>query len=188
MPLTIRPATENDQPAIRRLIAEVRLPRMNLQWPNFVVAEEDREMVGMGQVKSHGDGSRELASIAVLPLPLREDGDRCQFTASVAVRLDLAHADHLSVLLSHHEIGPLKVHPRQTYLGNEASDCRLVVLGRGTDGERHPGGSRLSRGPPTQPKECRTPPTPSSTYTTTPSTRCSMGRAASTRSWRLRPS
>jgi N-acetylglutamate synthase-like GNAT family acetyltransferase len=67
MPLTIRPATENDQPAIRRLIAEVRLPRMNLQWPNFVVAEEDREMVGMGQVKSHGDGSRELASIAVLP-------------------------------------------------------------------------------------------------------------------------
>jgi N-acetylglutamate synthase-like GNAT family acetyltransferase len=67
MPLTIRPATENDQPAIRRLIADVRLPRMNLQWPNFVVAEEDGEMVGMGQVKSHGDGSRELASIAVVP-------------------------------------------------------------------------------------------------------------------------
>jgi N-acetylglutamate synthase-like GNAT family acetyltransferase len=67
MPLTIRPATENDQLAIRRLIAEVNLPRMNLQWPNFVVAEEDQEIVGMGQVKSHGDGSRELASIAVLP-------------------------------------------------------------------------------------------------------------------------
>jgi len=67
MPLTIRPATENDQPAIRRLIAEVRLPGMNLQWPNFLVAEEDGEMVGMGQVKSHGDGSRELASIAVVP-------------------------------------------------------------------------------------------------------------------------
>src|SRR5216684_5856432 len=67
MPVTIRPATENDQLAIRRLIAEVRLPRMNLQWPNFVVAEDDQEFVGMGQVKSHGDGSRELASIAVLP-------------------------------------------------------------------------------------------------------------------------
>jgi N-acetylglutamate synthase-like GNAT family acetyltransferase len=67
MPITIRPATENDQLAIRRLIAEVRLPRMNLQWPNFMVAEEDGEMVGMGQVKSHGDGSRELASIAILP-------------------------------------------------------------------------------------------------------------------------
>jgi N-acetylglutamate synthase-like GNAT family acetyltransferase len=67
MPLTIRPATEKDQPAIRQVIAEVHLPRMNLQWLNFVVVEEDREIVGMGQVKSHGDGSRELASIAVVP-------------------------------------------------------------------------------------------------------------------------
>src|SRR5260370_1431136 len=67
MPLTIRPATQDDQPAIRRVIAEVHLPRMNLQWPNFVVVEEDREIVGMGQVKSHRDGSRELASIAVVP-------------------------------------------------------------------------------------------------------------------------
>jgi N-acetylglutamate synthase-like GNAT family acetyltransferase len=40
---------------------------MNLRWPNFVVAVEDGEVVGMGQVKSHGDGSRELASIAVVP-------------------------------------------------------------------------------------------------------------------------
>jgi N-acetylglutamate synthase-like GNAT family acetyltransferase len=67
MPLTIRPATEADQAGILRLIKEVRLPRMNLRWPNFVVAEEDGEVIGMGQVKSHGDGSRELASIAVVP-------------------------------------------------------------------------------------------------------------------------
>src|SRR5216683_7113634 len=67
MPLTIGPATEADQSRILRLIKEVRLPRMNLRWPNFVVAEEDGEVVGMGQVKSHGDGSRELASIAVVP-------------------------------------------------------------------------------------------------------------------------
>jgi len=67
MPLTTRPATEADQPRILGLIKEVRLPRMNLRWPNFVVAEEAGEMVGMGQVKSHGDGSRELASIAVVP-------------------------------------------------------------------------------------------------------------------------
>ncbi len=67
MSLTIRAATEADQPTIRRLIKEVHLPRMNLQWANFVVAEEDHEVVGMGQVKSHGDGSRELASIAVVP-------------------------------------------------------------------------------------------------------------------------
>jgi N-acetylglutamate synthase-like GNAT family acetyltransferase len=67
MPLTVRPATEADQPRILRLIKEVRLPRMNLRWPNFVLAEEDGEVIGMGQVKSHGDGSRELASIAVVP-------------------------------------------------------------------------------------------------------------------------
>lgn len=67
MPLTIRPATEADQPTIRALIKEVHLPRMNVQWPNFLVAEGDGTLVGVGQAKSHGDGSRELASIAVLP-------------------------------------------------------------------------------------------------------------------------
>jgi N-acetylglutamate synthase-like GNAT family acetyltransferase len=72
MPLTIRLATEADQPRILRLIREVRLPRMNLRWPNFVVAEENGEVVGMGQVKSHGDGSRELASIAVVPSRQRQ--------------------------------------------------------------------------------------------------------------------
>jgi N-acetylglutamate synthase-like GNAT family acetyltransferase len=65
--LTIRPAIEADQPTIRRLIAEARINRMNLNWPNFVVAEEDGAIVGVGQVKAHDDGSRELASIAVIP-------------------------------------------------------------------------------------------------------------------------
>jgi N-acetylglutamate synthase-like GNAT family acetyltransferase len=32
-----------------------------------VVVEEDGEVIGMGQAKSHGDGSRELASIVVVP-------------------------------------------------------------------------------------------------------------------------
>jgi len=44
---------------------EARLPRMNLHWPNFVVADEDGAIIGVGQVKSHRDGSREVASIAV---------------------------------------------------------------------------------------------------------------------------
>ncbi len=67
MPITIRPAIETDQPSIRGLIKEVHLPRMNVQWQNFLVAEDDGALVGVGQVKSHGDGSRELASIAVVP-------------------------------------------------------------------------------------------------------------------------
>jgi N-acetylglutamate synthase-like GNAT family acetyltransferase len=67
VPLAIRPATSADQATIIRLIKEANLNRMGLKWPNFVVAEEDGAIVGLGQVKSHGDGSRELASIAVVP-------------------------------------------------------------------------------------------------------------------------
>lgn len=67
VPLTIRPATQADQETIRRLISEANLNRMSLKWPHFVVAEDGGEIVGIGQVKTHGDGSRELASIAVIP-------------------------------------------------------------------------------------------------------------------------
>jgi N-acetylglutamate synthase-like GNAT family acetyltransferase len=67
VPLTIRAATQADQITIRRLIQEANLNRMSLKWPRFVVAEDGGEIVGIGQVKTHGDGSRELASIAVIP-------------------------------------------------------------------------------------------------------------------------
>jgi putative acetyltransferase len=65
--LAIRAATEADQATISRLIKEANINRMSLKWPNFVVAEVDGVIVGVGQVKTHGDGSRELASIAVVP-------------------------------------------------------------------------------------------------------------------------
>jgi N-acetylglutamate synthase-like GNAT family acetyltransferase len=65
--LTIRPATELDQKTIRHLIKAAGINRMSLEWPHFVVAEDGGEIVGVGQVKTHGDGSRELASIAVVP-------------------------------------------------------------------------------------------------------------------------
>ena len=67
MPVTIRPATKADQATIRRLIRAANLNRMSLDWPNFVVAEQEGAVVGIGQVKPHRDGSRELASIAVVP-------------------------------------------------------------------------------------------------------------------------
>jgi N-acetylglutamate synthase-like GNAT family acetyltransferase len=67
VPLSIRPATEADQSTIRRLVKEARINPRDLNWPNFVVAEDAGEIVGVAQVKSHGDGSRELASIAVVP-------------------------------------------------------------------------------------------------------------------------
>ena len=64
--VTIRPATEADQQTIRRLIKEANINPISLNWPHFVVAEDDGAIVGVGQVKPHGDGSRELASIAVV--------------------------------------------------------------------------------------------------------------------------
>jgi N-acetylglutamate synthase-like GNAT family acetyltransferase len=39
-----------------------------VRWPQFVLAvTADDQIIGCGQVKSHNDGSRELASIAVVP-------------------------------------------------------------------------------------------------------------------------
>ena len=49
------------------MIREAGINPMNLRWPHFLVAEEGGRIVGVGQVKQHGDGSRELASLAVIP-------------------------------------------------------------------------------------------------------------------------
>src|SRR5690348_16699724 len=67
MGVGIREATEADQATIRAIIREAQLNPMNLDWPRFLVAEDGGQVVGIGQVKPHSDGSRELASIAVIP-------------------------------------------------------------------------------------------------------------------------
>ena len=65
---TLRPATQADFPAIRRLIYAVGINPMALDWRHFIIAVDgDDRLVGSGQVKHHGDGSLELASIAVQP-------------------------------------------------------------------------------------------------------------------------
>lgn len=64
---TLRPATEADQPAIRRIVRAAGINPTALNWPNFLVAEDGEAIVGVGQVKPHRDGTRELASIAVVP-------------------------------------------------------------------------------------------------------------------------
>src|SRR4051812_37601455 len=65
--VTIRPAVAADQAAIKRIIHEAEINPNHLDWPRFVVAEVGGKVVGVGQVKPHKDGSRELASIAVIP-------------------------------------------------------------------------------------------------------------------------
>ena len=67
--MNIRAATAADQSTIHRIIHDANINPMSLDWRRFVVAEaeEDGRVIGVGQVKEHSDGSRELASIAVIP-------------------------------------------------------------------------------------------------------------------------
>lgn len=74
MSISIRPATAADQADIKRIVRSAGLFPFNLPWSNFLVAEQEDSnttstttIVGVGQVKKHPDGSRELASISVRP-------------------------------------------------------------------------------------------------------------------------
>jgi N-acetylglutamate synthase-like GNAT family acetyltransferase len=63
----IRLSTASDFPAIKALIRETHLNPLGLDWRRFiVVTRTDGVFAGCGQIKPHNDGSRELASIAVI--------------------------------------------------------------------------------------------------------------------------
>ncbi len=63
----LRPATQSDQPMIERIIHKAGINPMALDWHRFIIADDADGIVGIGQIKPHDDGSRELASIAVIP-------------------------------------------------------------------------------------------------------------------------
>lgn len=66
-PFSLRKADQADQGGIRALIRAVRINPAGLDWRRFVVAtDSDDRLIGCGQIKSHGDGARELSSIAVV--------------------------------------------------------------------------------------------------------------------------
>ena len=62
-----RKARAEDAETIRRMIAQAHLNPMGLDWQRFLIIEEQGHVIGIGQIKQHGDGSRELASLAVVP-------------------------------------------------------------------------------------------------------------------------
>ncbi len=66
--IRLRPAAAGDSRRIRSLILRVGINPTGLDWHRFLLAvdAEDR-LIACGQVKPHGDGTRELASIAVRP-------------------------------------------------------------------------------------------------------------------------
>ena len=63
--MTLRPATQADQSTITAMVRMAKLNPVNLRWANFWVAEADGHIVGVGQLRPHADGSRELASLVV---------------------------------------------------------------------------------------------------------------------------
>jgi N-acetylglutamate synthase-like GNAT family acetyltransferase len=70
----LRPATQDDFPAIRRLIHVVGINPLSLDWRRFVVAvDSSGKLLGCGQLKPHGNKVIELASIAVEP-PYQKQG------------------------------------------------------------------------------------------------------------------
>jgi N-acetylglutamate synthase-like GNAT family acetyltransferase len=63
----IRAATEADATAIHDLVHEARLNPRDLDWRRFLVADDRGTVVACAQVRIHGSGTRELASVAVRP-------------------------------------------------------------------------------------------------------------------------
>ena len=65
---SLRPATRENDPAIKRLVRGTGINPFGLDWRRFVLAVDSLDqLVGCGQVRLHHDGTRELASIAVCP-------------------------------------------------------------------------------------------------------------------------
>lgn len=65
---TLRPATAGDARIIRKLIYQMQLSPLGLNWQHFILANDPvGQIIGCGQVKTHNDGSLELGSLGVLP-------------------------------------------------------------------------------------------------------------------------
>lgn len=62
--VTIRRALETDQPLIRQMIKQEDLDPTLLDWPQFLIAEKNGEVLGIGQVRPYPK-CRELGSLAV---------------------------------------------------------------------------------------------------------------------------
>jgi N-acetylglutamate synthase-like GNAT family acetyltransferase len=61
----IRPAHVEEAAAIRSMIRSERLDPFNVHWENFLVAESNGRIIGIGQVKPY-PGARELGSLVVV--------------------------------------------------------------------------------------------------------------------------
>ncbi|MFN8527744.1 MAG: GNAT family N-acetyltransferase [Anaerolineae bacterium] len=64
MSVSIRPARESEAGTIKGMIFKEGLDPTTLQWENFLVAEQNGQIIGLGQVKRYG-GLQEIGSLVV---------------------------------------------------------------------------------------------------------------------------
>lgn len=64
--LTIRPARAEEAPTIRDLVRQARLDPTQLRWNQFLIAEAEGQLVGIGQLRRYG-AVQELGSLVVVP-------------------------------------------------------------------------------------------------------------------------
>ena len=85
MTITFRPARAEDQETIVSYIRQAKINPRNLHWEHFLVAEQDGKPIGIRQVKTHKQGTREVASGFVLP-DYRRQGISAQLMAELLKR------------------------------------------------------------------------------------------------------
>lgn len=62
----LRPARREDESTIKRMVRDAQLNPFGLKWERFTVAVDPADAIaGCIQLKTHGDGSQELASLVV---------------------------------------------------------------------------------------------------------------------------
>lgn len=79
----IRPAQADEEPIIREMIRREHLDPFNVHWQNFLVAEGDRGIIGIGQVKPYPSG-HELGSLVVEPEQRQSGVGAALITALIA--------------------------------------------------------------------------------------------------------
>lgn len=85
MNILIRPARQEDHETIVSFIRQAKLNPRNLNWRNFLVAEENGQIVGVRQIRVYEQGTREVASGFVLP-EYRRQGISAQLMKALLAR------------------------------------------------------------------------------------------------------
>lgn len=85
MAISIRHAVETDQAAIESLVRSAAVNPRDIQWSRFLVAEEGNLIAGIQQVRTHKDGTREVATRVVRP-ELRRQGVGAELLRALLAR------------------------------------------------------------------------------------------------------